>query len=175
MIIGWGHISTLRWGWNKMVAILQTTFSTEFSRLKIIVYWLELYCMAPISKLAWVEISVWRRTRDSPFLPQRLSSYFIWVTQPRCVKPISHDLWLIKFCVILHVLDDDMLPVSALCQLMPNLPSPEAARLGLWWPCDHIVLKFFSNSADIKVPVNFQNDRTTLNNFTVSSPHEVWW
>ena len=86
----WTH-----WGWDIMAAILETTYSTSFSRMRIVAFWFKFHWyLSPrimLTKRQLVMLMVCRRagtkplnetrvdySRDEYTLPRRDECYFLW-------------------------------------------------------------------------------------------------
>ena len=93
----WEDIMLTHWGWDRMAAIFQTTFSDAFSWMKIFKFRLGLLKFVPKSPInnipALVQIMAWRRPGDKPlYEPMMVNlSTHICVTRPQWVNGLC---WL---------------------------------------------------------------------------------
>ena len=62
----WRFVVLSHWGRDKMAAILQTTFSNEFSSVKIFVFWFKFYWNVGTNEPTLNPVLAWCRTGDKP-------------------------------------------------------------------------------------------------------------
>ena len=87
------HLSLTHWGWDKMAAISQTTFSSTFSWMKMFEFRLKFHWSMLLKGLndnilALVQIMAWRRPGDKPLSEPMMFSLLthICVTRPQWVN-----------------------------------------------------------------------------------------
>ena len=92
-LMQWSALLT-HWRWDKMAAVFQTTFSNEFSRMKMFEFWSKFHwSLFLINKItALVQIMAWRRPGDKPLSEPVMVSLptHICVARPQWVNSVQY-------------------------------------------------------------------------------------